>query len=41
MILSGKDLVVYRMNKIVKFAFMAVATLSITLLMMLMGIAFC
>lgn len=41
MILSGKDLVVYRLNKIAKFAFMATATLSITLFAMLMCIVFC
>ena len=41
MILSGKNLVIYRLNKIIKFAFMTVGTLSITLFMALMGIAFC
>ena len=41
MILSGKDLVVYRLNRAVKFAFVTVTTLSITLFMMIMCIAFC
>ena len=41
MILTGKDLVVYRLNKAIKFTFMTIGTLSITLFMMLMGIAFC
>lgn len=41
MILTGKDLVVYRLNKAIKFALMATTTLSITLFAMLMCIAFC
>jgi hypothetical protein len=41
MILTGKDLAAYRLNKIAKFALMAAATLSITLFAMLMCIAFC
>lgn len=40
MILIGKDLVVYKLNKIVKFAFMAIATLTFTAFMMLTCIAF-
>lgn len=41
MILSGKDLVVYRLNKIAKFAMMVIATLAMTAFMMLMCIAYC
>lgn len=38
MILTGKDLVVYKLNRLAKFAFMAVATLTFTAFMMIMCI---
>jgi hypothetical protein len=40
MIPTGKDLVVYKMNRLARFAFMAVATLTFTAFMMLMCVAF-
>lgn len=39
MILSGKDLVIYKLNKAIKFALMATGTLAFTAFMMLMCIA--
>lgn len=38
MILSGKDLVVYKLNKIAKFAMMFATTLAFTAFMMMMYI---
>lgn len=38
MILRGKDLVVYKLNQIVRFGFMIAGTLAFTAFMMLMAI---
>lgn len=38
MILSGKNLVIYRLNKIAKFAMMAIGTFTFTAFMMMMCI---
>lgn len=38
MILTGKDLVVYKLNKIAEFALMLTATLTFTAFMMIMCI---
>lgn len=38
MILSGKNLVVYKLNKIAEFALMAIGTLAFTAFMMMMCI---
>lgn len=38
MILTGKDLVVYKLNRLAELAFMTIATLTFTAFMMLMCI---
>ena len=40
MILSGKDLIIYRMNKIAKFSLMVASSLTFTAFMMLVWIAY-
>lgn len=39
MILTGKDLVIYKLNQIVRFGFMIAGTLTFTAFMMLVCIA--